>query len=63
MALQRPKADSSTDSTIPIPRDEDGCTPRLYDDGQARNFGTKDGNADRRPTAVVNGQVTSTDPA
>lgn len=63
MALQRPKADSSTDDTIPIPRDENGCTPRLYGDGEARNFGTKDGDAHVRPTAVVNGQVTSTDPA
>jgi hypothetical protein len=63
MALRRPKADSSTDQTIPIPRDENGCTPPLYGDGKARNFGTKDGDADRRPTLLTpDGRVTSGDP-
>ncbi len=54
---------SWNDQTVAIPRDADGVTPPPEPGSQLRNFGTGDGNADRRPTAVVNGQVTSTDPA
>lgn len=59
------RADSSTDPSIPIPRDANGCTPDPYKPGNENvrtNFGTEDGAAHLRPTQAVQGGVTSGDP-
>lgn len=63
MAARR--ADSSTDPSIAIPRDEDGCTPDPYEPGNGNvrtNFGTQDGDAHLRPTKAVPGGVASGKP-
>jgi len=54
---------SWNDQTVPIPRDESGCTPPPEPGAQMKNFGTGDGQADRRPTVVTpDGRVESGDP-
>jgi len=57
--------DSSTDDTVPIPRDSSGCTPDPYavNNPHVRtNFGTTDGDAHLRPTVEVPGGVSSDPP-
>jgi len=57
----KPAGQSWNDDTVPIPRDENGCTPSPQ--GQMRNFGTQDGDAHLRPTLLTpDGRVTSGDP-
>lgn len=54
---------SWNDQTVAIPRDADGNTPTPEPGVQMRNFGTSDGQADRRPTTVdEHGRVSSGDP-
>jgi len=63
MATRPTTGQSWNDQSVPIPRDENGCTPPLYTNGVAQNFGTQDDDAHRRPTKVdEHGRVTSGDP-
>ena len=56
----KPVRGSWNDPSIPIPRDENGCTPPP--EGQMRNFGTQDDDTHRRPTLLVDGRVASGEP-
>lgn len=60
MPQPKPSGQYWNDPTVAQPRNADGSTPDPAPGAQIQNFGTSDGDADRKPTLLdEHGRVTS----